>query len=57
MEAKIDKASNTLVISIPLTDGKVSSTGKTLVLATGQVKVGMADGRVLTVACNAYTKP
>jgi hypothetical protein len=46
---------NVLVVRIPLGAPRPSSTGKTMVLATGQSKVAAGD-KVLTVGVNVYTK-
>lgn len=56
MQAEIDSNSN-LVIRIPLEKPTLSSTGKTLVVASsrGNVKTAvMIDGKPVTIGLNAY---
>ena len=56
MQAEID-SNNNLVIRIPLEKPTLSSTGKTLVVASsrGNVKTAvLIDGKPVTVGLNAY---
>jgi len=56
MDAKIQ--GKNLVITIPLQTPTPSSSGKTLLYATGTLKnAAEIDGRQLTVTINAYAKP
>jgi hypothetical protein len=56
MQAEID-SNNNLVIRIPLEKPTLSSTGKTLVVASsrGNVKTAvLIDGKPVTIGLNAY---
>jgi hypothetical protein len=56
MQAEID-SNNNLVIRIPLEKPTLSSTGKTLVVASsrGNVKTSvLIDGKPVTIGLNAY---
>lgn len=55
MQAKI--VNGTVAIEIKMDEPRQSSTGKTLVVATGTQKIAGPDGKVYTVAVNVYTKP
>jgi hypothetical protein len=46
---------NELVIRVPMTDPTLSGSGKTYLVATGNVKVPV-NGKQVTVGLNAYYK-
>lgn len=56
-KVEIKKVGNNLVITVPMHEPTISSTGKTKLVASAQVKTDIViEGKQLVVGVNAYIK-